>query len=411
MRRLAVFLLLASLVGLAWTDEESRAKIPITGEADPKFARFDELLTTFLDKYNYPGGVSLAVGKDGQQLYTRGYGYADRETKQPVKTDSLFRLSSLSKPITAVAILQLVEKGRLNLDDRILTVLGLVPPTRGFDERWRKITIRHLLEHRAGWDPKKSDDPMFLSPVIVKELGGTHPAMPATIIRYMLRQPLDFEPGSKFVYCNFGYCLLGRVIEKVSRQTYEAYVKKNIIAPLGLKSMRQGRTLYSLRAPNEVRYHSSRRVPAVLGASLGRQIPAPYGGFCIEAMDSHAGWLATASDILRFLHAFEDPEKCPLLKPKTIERMFARPEGEDPKSESYYALGWSVQPFPGGKRAFWHDGSLEGSSSMIMHRPDEISFAILLNSSETIDKKPPIAVLTVPMQLACNYVFLMPPKK
>lgn len=406
MRYLACLVLLGLIVASVRPDEESRSKIPVQGEANPRFARFDELLTTFLDKYNHPG-ASIAVGKDGETLYTRSYGYADRDAKQPVKPDALFRISSLSKPITAVAILQFVEQGKLDLDSPVMTVLGLVPPNRGFDERWRKVTIRHLLEHRGGWDMHKSPDPMFISPLIVKEVGGTHPAMPAAIVRYMLRQPFDFDPGTKYAYSNFGYCLLGRVIEKLGRQSYEAHVKKHVLAPLGIKSMRLARTLYSFRAAGEVRYHSSRKVPAVLGASRGRQIPAPYGGYCIEAMDAHAGWLASAGDLLRFVNAFADPEKCPLLKSKTVELMFARPAGEDAKKESYYALGWSVQPFPGGKRAYWHDGSLEGSSAMMVYRPDGISFAVLLNSSELIDKSPPIAVLTVPMQLACNYVFSM----
>jgi N-acyl-D-amino-acid deacylase len=405
MRYLACPLALALVAAAAWPDDPpAKPKIPVTGKADAQFARFDELLTTFLDKYDHPG-ASVAVGRDGKVLYSRAYGYADREAKQAAKPESLFRISSLSKPITAVAILQLVEQGKLDLDAKVITVLGLTPPAKGFDERWRKVTIRHLLEHKGGWDAAKGNDPMFISPLIVREVGGPHPAMPAAIIRYMLRQPFDFEPGEKVAYSNFGYCLLGRVIERLGKQTYEAHVKKHVLAPLGIKTMRLGRTLWLYRAANEARYYSSRKVPAVFPPTLGKQVPAPYGGFCLEAMDAHGGWLATASDILRFANAFDDPKACKVLKPETVELMFARPDGEDAKAKTWYAKGWSVQLFPGGKRAYWHDGAIEGASAMVARRPDGISFAVLLNSNEKADKSPPIAVLTVPMHLAANHAF------
>ncbi len=408
MRRLLAGLVVASLAISAVLSDELTVKdnIPISGTANPKYQRYDVLLTTFFDKYDYPGGASLAVGHHGKQVYARGYGYANREAKQVVQPESLFRISSLSKPITAVAILQLVEQGKLQLDDRVMSVLGLIPPSREFDERWRKVTIRHLLEHRAGWDFKESGDPMFLSPIIVKEVGGSHPAMPNAIIQYMLRQPFDFDPGTRYAYCNFGYCLLGRVIEKVSRTSYEAYVRKHIFAPLGIKSMRLGRTLWTHRAANEVRYYSERKVPAVVGTSLGKSTPAPYGGFCLEAMDSHAGWLATASDLLRFINDFDDPKLSKLLSEKSIESMFARPEGEDPKKESWYAKGWSVQPI-GKDLAFWHDGAIEGSAAMMVRRPDHVTFVVLLNSNQPVEKAPPIAVLMRPMHLATAHAFSM----
>jgi N-acyl-D-amino-acid deacylase len=397
-----------ALAGFASGADELKVKenIPISGEADPKFERFDVLLTTFFDKYNQPGGASLAVGREGKQLYARAYAYSDKDAKQLVKPESLFRICSLSKPITAVAVLQFVEQGKLSLDDKVMNVLGLTPPAKSFDERWTKVTIRHLLEHRGGWDAKKSQDPMFLSPIIVKEVGGPHPASPQAIIRYMLRQDIDHEPGTKFAYSNFGYCLLGRVVEKLGKTSYEAHVKKHVLAPLGIKHMRLGRTMWLHRAPNEVRYYSARKVPAVVGTVLGKPVATPYGGYCLESMDSHGGWLATASDLLRFVNAFDDPETCKVLRPRTVELMFARPDGEDPKAESWYAKGWSVQPF-GKERAFWHDGEIEGSASMLMRRPDRISFALLLNCSEPVEKSPPIAVLTRPMQLAASYVFGM----
>lgn len=395
MRTTGRFLLLLVFLSAAGVHSDEPAKkksVPVSGETSPRFARLDEVMTSFLDRYDFPG-AALAVGKEGKILHARAYGYADRDTRQVLKPDALFRISSTSKPLTAAAVLQLVERGRLKLDDRVFDVLGLRAPTKGFDDRWKQITIRQLLEHRGGWDASKSRDPMFISPVIVKEMGGPHPAMPATIIRYMLRQPLDFDPGERFAYSNFGYCLLGRVIEKVGKQSYEAHVRKNVLEPLGIRRMRLGRSFLMFRAPGEVKYHSREKYPALWGPQFGRQVPIPYGGFCLEAMDAHAGWLGSAADLVRFALAFDDPGRCPLLRAETVETMFARPEGEDPKKVIYYAKGWMVGSPGMGLRAYWHDGALEGSGAMLARRVDGVAFALLLNSREKCDGKEPIAIL------------------
>src|SRR5262249_3504 len=163
--------------------------------------------------------------------YARGYGYADQATKEPVQPNSLFRIASISKPLTAAAVLQLVERGRLRLEDPIFDVLQLKEPKGNgvpFDERCRQMTILHLLQRRGGGTRKNSFVPMSRSAAIVKQLHVQPPAKPQDIIRYMLRHPLEFDPGIKYAYSNFGYCLLGRVIEKVSGQSYEQYVRKEV---------------------------------------------------------------------------------------------------------------------------------------------------------------------------------------
>ena len=259
------FAILATLLGgnlalipaTAAPDDE----LPVTGTPRPALASFDRLMTTFVKKHKIPGAV-LAVAKDGHIVYERGFGYADLDVHEPVKPESLFRIASVSKPFTAVAILQLVERGKLRLDDKVFAVLGLAPPDDPevkFDERWRQVTIEQLLHHTGGWDRAKSFDPMFVSQRIVKTLKVPPPAGPHDIIRYMLRHPLDFDPGTKFAYSNFGYCLLGRVVEKVSGKPYEEYVQKEVLAPLGIRNMHVGHTLLSGRRPDEVHYYATRK--------------------------------------------------------------------------------------------------------------------------------------------------------
>ncbi|HVS40383.1 MAG TPA: serine hydrolase domain-containing protein [Gemmataceae bacterium] len=375
----------------AWTTAASSGRdqpddeLPITGKADPRLAAFDRLMTDFIKKNRLPGGA-LAVAKNGRIVYARGFGYADVDEMEPVQPDSLFRIASISKPFTAVAILQLVERGKLDLDDKVFDVLELRAP-RGakgkFDKRWKDVTILELLQHRGGWDRDKSFDPMFRSPTICKELDVDPPADQDAIICYMLRQPLDFDPGERYAYSNFGYCLLGRVVEKVSESGYEGYVKKEILAPLGIEQMRLGKTLLKDRAPGEVHYYDKGDAPAVMGPRLGKRVPEPYGAWCLEAMDSHGGWIASAPDLARFASAFNDPKTCKILSEKSIATMFARPPGAaDRDEEGYYGCGWWVGSTDEGAADAWHSGSLPGTSTLLVHRRDGLTWAVLFNSRQ-----------------------------
>jgi CubicO group peptidase (beta-lactamase class C family) len=395
--------------------QSSTAKVPTTGRANPQLASFDRLLVGFLQERELPG-AALAVARNGRLVYARGYGYADQEMKEPVQPNSLFRIASISKPLTAVAVLQLVERGRLRLEDSVFDVLQLAEPTENgvsFDERWRRVTILHLLQHRGGWDRDKSFDPMFHSRAIVKEWKVEPPAKPQDIIRYMLRQPLQFDPGAKEVYSNFGYCLLGRVIEKASGQGYEQYVRKEVLAPLGIRDMRVGATLLEKRAPHEVKYHVAKEAvgPAVMGPNLGKMVPWPYGGWCLESMDAHGGWLASASDLVRFAGAFNDPRGCKILSPKSIAVMLARPPGAagtDDKGKpraAYYACGWMVRPIGDtGRCNIWHSGSLDGTSTLLVNRHDGLTWAVLFNSRKRTDRQEPAAAIDPLMHEAADAV-------
>jgi N-acyl-D-amino-acid deacylase len=270
--------------------------------------------------------------RHGRLIYARGFGLADIEADEPVRPDSLFRIASVSKPITAVAVLQLVEQGKLGLDDKAFERLHGDPafnPHGTPDPRLRQVTIRQLLRHTGGWDRDVSFDPMFRPIEIARELDVDAPAGTSAVIRYMGGKPLDFNPGERYAYSNYGYCVLGRLIEKASGQPYEAYVKEHVLLPLGITRMKLGHTLLEDRAEGEVKYYEpeGKPEPAVVGKNIGQDAPLPYGAWYLEAMDAHGGWIASAVDLVRFAAAFDDPARCPLLKAGTIAEMFARPEG------------------------------------------------------------------------------------
>ncbi len=377
-------------------DKPDDDDLPVTGKAVPGLASFDNLMTDFIRKYHLPGGA-LAVARGERVVYARGFGYADRDKKEPVEPDALFRIASVTKTLTSVAVLQLVERGKLSLDDKVFDVLDLKAPTGPkvkFDGRWKKVTILHLLQHRGGWDRDKSFDPMFRSPAICEELKVAPPADQDAIIRYMLRRPLDFAPGERYAYSNFGYCLLGRVIEKISGRGYEDYVKKEVLAPLGVRRMRLGKTLPGGRARGEVKYYAPGEGAAIMGPRLGKPVPWPYGGWCLESMDSHGGWIASAGDLVRFASASDDPRHCKILGAKSIKTMFARPPGaagEDKNGRpaaTYYGCGWSVRPVGGGKANTWHTGSLDGTSTLLVRRSDGLTWAVLFNSRQAKGGEP-----------------------
>ena len=214
----------------------------------PDLAGFDRLMSSFIKQNGLPG-AELAVSHNGRIVYNRSFGYADRDKKIPVQPTSLFRIGSISKTITAVAVLQLVEKNKLKLDDKVFDVLKLEEPQGiPFDKRWKAVTILELLQHTGGWDSGKSFDPTGPWPTISKEMHLKSPGDHAGIIQYMLRKPLQFDPGTQHQYSNFGYCLLGRTIEKISGSSYEGYVKTHVLAPLGIKRMRLGKTSLKDRA-------------------------------------------------------------------------------------------------------------------------------------------------------------------
>ncbi len=360
-----------------------------TGPTDERLAPFDEMMRDFLKKHRIPG-AAVAVTNHGQLMFARGYGYADVANREPATPTSLFRIASISKPITAVAILQLIEQKKLSLDDRVFEILDFNSEIEkagdDFDPRQRDITIRHLLQHRGGWDRDESFDAMFQSVRFAKQFDVPAPAGPRDIIRAMLRQKLDFDPGERYAYSNYGYCLLGRVIEKLTGRSYEDSVKEHVLGPLGIRDMRIGKTHLPGRAKNEVRYYDPELGKSVFQADLGEKVPWAYGGWYLEAMDSHGAWIASAVDLARFAAAFDDPAKCKVLSKESLDLMHARPPGlagheenGDPK-EVFYSLGWMNRALGEDKTNHWHTGSLSGTATILIRRHDGKNFIALFNT-------------------------------
>ncbi|MFO0870839.1 MAG: serine hydrolase [Pirellulales bacterium] len=362
---------------------------PTARSAATDVPSLDAFFQEFLERHRVPG-CAVAVSRGAELLYAQGFGWADIERREPVTPASLFRIASISKPITAVAVLRLVEEGKLRLDDRIFDIVREtphLPPGTEPDDRLATITVRQLLQHRGGWDRDKSFDAMFQSVRFAQSLGIPPPAGARDVIRCMFAQKLDFAPGERYAYSNFGYNLLGRAIEQVSGETYEAYVRRTVLEPAGATTMRLGRTLADQRAPQEVCYYDPAMGPSVFAADGEKRVRQPYGAWHLEAMDAHGGWLASALDLVRFAGALDPQSARRLLSPASLTDMLAPPTPEPEKDDrgrpkpSYYALGWNVVPVAGPDKVnSWHTGSLPGTATILIRRHDGLNVAVLFNA-------------------------------
>lgn len=349
------------------------------GPRVPGMASYDRMVPELMRVWGIPGGA-VAVVKDGRLVYARGFGLADQEAGEAVQPTSRFRVASISKPITAAAVLRLFEDGLLDLDESAFALLSDLDPPAGatVDPRLADITIRHLLHHAGGWDRDQTFDPMFRSDIAAAAVGVSPPADAETVIRYMLGQPLQFDPGGRYAYSNLGYAVLGRVVERVADVPYEDYVREAVLAPLGAEGMALGGSHLSDRLPREVRYYDPATATSVFPGE--GQVPLAYGGFHFEAMDAHGGWVASAVDLLRFVTGVDGrAEPGDLLAPATIALMTAPPPPPLWSGSAFhYGMGWLVRP-TGGDANWWHDGSLPGTTALVVRAHDGTAWAALFN--------------------------------
>ncbi|MBL9186862.1 MAG: serine hydrolase [Opitutaceae bacterium] len=381
--RLLLTLFLASL-GL-------HAQTPsITGPALPGTERFDAAVLDLMMRFNSPG-AQFALSLNGRLMMARGYGLADRESGAPVQPDSLFRIASNSKPITALAILTLVEQGRLTLDQKVFPILGLtpLPGATNLDARLQDITVRHLLHHTGGWDSAITPDQTHQTTVIATAAGMAPPADIDSIIRFHLGRRLDFAPGARYAYANIGYMILGRLIEKVTGQNYAAYVRTQIFAKAGITRAFAGGSLLADRLPGEVRYYDYADAPLVpsIFPPLTNRVSAPYGQVSLENIIATGGWVMSAVDYVRLLCALDGTKPGPatILTPASVELWTSPPPApvSTVVGQFYYAMGVDVRNIGNGvgARATWrHNGSLPGARAFMTRMASGVSYAITFNT-------------------------------
>ena len=391
-------------------------ELPSRGEQGKDLAPLNELISSVLQDGNLPG-VVVAVAQNDDLIYERAFGYADVDRGEVMETDSMMRIASLSKPMTAAAILILVQDGLLSLEAPLLPILERhsehfdTAAAVQVDARWSSITIEQLLQHTAGFDRDVSGDTMFEVVKITRELKLSETAKIPDVIRYQLKRSLDFAPGERFCYSNVGYSFLGRVIEAISGESYEGFVKRRILEPAGMHSTRLGRTVLSDRAPDEAHYFTQTRrsAPLVTQIATGRpsrditMVETPYGQWDLELMDAHGGWISTAGDLVRFLIALESPTAV-LLKRESVSGMQMKPELAGAGAvDVWYGQGWNIRALPGRSGSnYWHTGLLTGTSTLLVRRWDGCSWAVLFNCDRTRQDRTGADVIDGPMHQAVS---------
>ena len=322
-----------------------------------------DLIATQMQQYltaHHAPGAAIAITKDGRLLYASGFGYANQETGEEAGANSLFRIASVSKPFTSVAIMKLIEAGRLHLADHVFGPGGILSaeyPTPAGNQKINEITIKYLLEHVSGLS-NTNGDPMFMN------TGMNH----HQLITWMLNDPghrMTRDANTQFEYLNFGFCLLGRVIEKVTGMSYEQYVRQAVLQPSGITDMTIGANSEAARKPREVKYYP----------------PSAAYALNVTRFDSHGGWLASPIDLERFLVRVDGlPTKPDIISAQSHALMTTDSHIKDNKgNDPNYGFGWGVSPQ-------WHNGAMDGTVAYLAVLPNGYTFAAVVNTRPANDE-------------------------
>ncbi len=338
------------------------------------FSLIDREMDRFMRQWQLTG-ASVAIAKDGEMVFAKGYGLADVENHLEVEPYHLFRVASISKLITSTGIMKMVEDGKLSLDDKVFGengILNFAPYNNYRDRKVENIEVLHLMNHSGGWT-NRWGDPMFMPTIIARKLGKDLPVTDEDIITFMLDKRLHYAPGTMSSYSNLGYAILSKVIEHVSGQDYESYIQSNILYPLGIFDMQLGESFIDDRKELEVKYYEPENSLLISDhTGKGDLVPRSYGGNDIRTLGAAGGWIASATDLMRFMLAIDgQPYPADILSRESVEIMTT------PVGRGFHPLGWrGVQ---GGER--YRTGTLAGSSVLMVNREDGISYVVLFNSS------------------------------
>ncbi|MCY3488690.1 MAG: serine hydrolase [Bacteroidetes bacterium] len=351
-------LLFAGLMTLILTGCGVVQLINAPGEREEE-SDYGAILETFSELHGI-GASALAIMKDGNVVYEGVSGFMDAGRNTPITPSVMMRVAGVSVPITAAAVRQLVADGLLELDARAFDLgqpegglLTLQPfPALG-DSRLMNITVEHLLLDQAGWDEDSTADWTFREIKIAEAMSVSSPPGRENTVRYVLGQPLQFDPGSKTVISNVGYLVLGLIIEKVSEQDYLTYVRENIFAPLGISAedVIQARTFPEDRSAREPWYDAPGLSRNVFDP-WGPPVRPPDGGSDIEAKLSQAGLVTTTRALLEFADEY-------VLWGENVGR----------QRNSRERSGWWG----------WFAGSLSGTNSLVYQSGEGINYAVLFN--------------------------------
>lgn len=339
-------------------------------------ASMDRRIEAFMQKYAIRG-VQIAVTRNDSLLYTRGYGWADEEAGVRMDASHVMRIASVSKLVTAVAVMKLVEQGRLRLDSYVTGPKGILNDREFLDaigdERLDSLTVDHLLLHLGGFSRRKGD-PMFNIRDVVIEHRLSTPPTPRELARIVFSRKLAASPGVRRHYSNFGYMLLSLVIEKVSGKSYWDFVNEEVLRPAGVPTFFPATNYYEERGEKEVKYYAADDEIVEEFNGSDKMVPRAYGGNDYNALMGGGGWVASAAGLSRLVASIDlDPRVPDILSPASIKLMTAL----DPEDKLNVARGWAKIE----KDGRWiRTGTLCSSHALIDRFPDGECWILLTNT-------------------------------
>lgn len=306
----------------------------------------EKMIAEEMEKNSVPG-LSVAIALDGKIVYEKGFGFADLEQKVPFTPQTVSRIGSISKTFTALAVMQLVEQGKIKLDDDVQVYVPAFP------RKSSPITIRQLLGHQGGIRHYKGNE----------MLSNVHYANVESALAIFKDDPLVNEPGEKYSYSTYGFNLLSRVVESASGETFLDYLNKHIISPLAMKQTYadQPGQLIPLRARSYTKAQNGllENAPAVDQSNK-------WGG---------GGLLSTVEDLVKYAAAYDGNS---LAKQETIRQMFTAQNTRDGKPTAY-GFGWAMANDQG-KRRVEHSGGSIGATAILTKYPEQgLIIAALVN--------------------------------
>ncbi|MDE6769198.1 MAG: beta-lactamase family protein [Muribaculaceae bacterium] len=352
-----------------WTDtltnhsSEWKALQPMDGEIE-----------RFMDKWHIKG-LSFAVTRHDSLLYAKGYGYADAEIGRKLESADIMRIASASKLVTAIAVMKLVEQGKLTLDTKIFGPEGILNDTAYTnamcDKRMLDITVDHLLRHMGGFG-RGAGDPMFTTNEIIKAKNLKSAPTPEELVKIVLGRRIAFAPGNGRIYSNFGYMLLSMAMERVTGMSYWDYVTKNVLEPAGCHTFRPATNYYEERHPNESKYYAPDDELVEEYNGSGRMVSRVYGGNDVNALKGAGGWCTSAADFARLVAAADgDPALQDVISRNSVATLTAYSEDEK------LSRGWSECDATG---KWTRTGTLSSTHTLVERFPDGDCWVIITNS-------------------------------
>lgn len=266
--------------------------IPTNGEGESYLTAFDKTITDYMREVGAPG-AALTVFYKGHQVYSKGFGYADVDEDRPFTPQTPTRISSVSKFFTEQAVEDLIEYGDLDPNDKVIDILKragiepLVPKGQKMDPRVSQITIRQLLNHKSGIRAGL-DISYCTSSERTRELGLKEPVSTNEAAGLILGLPLDADPGKEYIYSNFGFTLLGKVIEIVTGKPYESWIKEKVVQPmLDPKHWFITTTARKDKHADESDYYSTRTIPT-------------WDAYRWDVCQGAGGWVVPTDELAEF---------------------------------------------------------------------------------------------------------------